>query len=147
MELTQHKVIKGLRTMHIIIAVLMAVVTFAAYIMCANSLQAAGSRYIHFNYIVPIAFVIIIFGFNYYYKNQLKKIQVQEDQELKLQEYRQLQIKQYGVAEFACLGTLFVFLMTRELNYVIYASLVVVYMLYIRPNDLKIKKDLKLEEL
>jgi hypothetical protein len=124
---------------------LLALMCLTAYLAYMHNLNPAGSSFIHLNYIIPLAFACIALLVWRISAEKLKSIRRLGDADQKFQGYKKLQIMIYGVVEFSCLLALLAFLMTRELNYIIYALMILVYFIYIRPNTLKLNRDLELE--
>ena len=139
------ELIRSLRKIHAVISISLALVALASYAAMGGSLNSAGTSFVYLNAIIPIVFALVAFAGWRINKTRLKKIEQLETEKEKLEAYRKLQILQYGLLEAAFFLAIIVFVQTRELNYIIYSVLMLIYMIYIRPNKLKIKQDLGID--
>ncbi|HUM46467.1 MAG TPA: hypothetical protein PLD84_06050 [Chitinophagales bacterium] len=97
-----------------------------------------------FAYVVPIFVLIGLSGSNYIYKSKLSKLRSSNDLKYKMFNYRVALIIRYAFLEGPTLFAIIVALLTGNLIFLVFAGLLLSFMIYWRPVKNRIIADLGL---
>src|SRR5690606_22491743 len=96
--------------------------------------------------ILPLLLIAIALAGYFSYNKRLKRVKQTEGLENKLILYRRALLFNYFLIESACFLALSFYAASGLHNFILYAWLVLIYLLYLRPHRMKIAMDLGIEK-
>lgn len=149
MQNTQQTSKDYFRTLQILHAALIAGQVFFGLIVSfllisGNADVGSADLSMVFSYIVPLFVLIGLSGSNYIYKSWLSKLRSSNDLKYKMANYRVALIIRYAFLEGPTLFAIIVALLTGNLFFLVFAGLLLSFMIYRRPVKNRIIADLGL---
>lgn len=99
-----------------------------------------------FLYIVPIFILGGLFGSNWIYKNKLSGLKEENDLKTKMTNYRGILIIRYAFLEGPAFFAFVSALLTSNLLFLVFAGLMIIFMIYWRPTKSSVIADLELNQ-
>lgn len=99
-----------------------------------------------FVYLVPGLIMTGIIASNVIFRIKLNTLLISEDLKIKLEVYRRASIIRYAFIQFPALFALMVILMTSDINYVVYAGLMIILLFIKRPTMKLAISELRLDQ-
>ncbi len=141
-----NKEFKKLTTIHLAICLFLAILIIVMYFVFPDISQASEETGLTLEMIIPLFAVTSIAAGFMVSRQRLNSIADDATGMEKMAIYRAVMIIRWATAEgaalFACVG----YLLTQRMNLILYATMIGVYMIYLRPIKHKVIQDLKLTD-
>lgn len=140
--------IKQLRLLHSVMSLSLTVVLFVAYYMLSNKgvIKVSGAITAQTEILlVACVAALVITGYLIFQRRSKRYRQLNETNS-RMEQIRIALIILYAFLESAVILSTVVFYITGARNFFLYGLLIVVYLLYLRPNDERMNRELGLED-
>ncbi len=138
--------IKKLRFLHISVVASLAAFTAIAYLFVSRQVKVSEAS---LSVELELVFMLIIATLSIIgYLLFKRKFQISEEQNTLIDQFKHIRVGmiiQYAFVEGATILSLIVYLIFGVQNFFLFALLLLVYLIYLRPNDIKLQRFLHLE--
>ena len=140
--------IKRLRLFHSAVSLTLTVILLISFYMLnkEHAVKISGGLNAVTELILAVLAVLIVVAAHIVFKARRKKFLNEVDHLKRLNMLRNALILQYAMIEASILLCTVIFYMSGTRNFFLYGLMFVVYLLFLRPHDQKIRTDLNIEE-
>lgn len=139
--------IKQLRLLHSVVSLSLTVVLLIAYYLLSKEgkIMISGGITAPMEIAIVLCLALLVLAGYFIFKSRSKKYQEITELPKRMEQVRISMIIHYAFIEAAVFLSVIVFYTTGTRNFFLYGLLLTVYLLYLRPNDERMNKELGIE--